>query len=74
MTARHFFKCCRLLVVLTEGGDLCSLNKESLLETCENGVQGVLFAGCRCSSTSADEDGTGSAAANEFTKAIKDAL
>lgn len=25
----HFLKCCRLLVVLTEGRDLCSLNRES---------------------------------------------
>ena len=42
----HFFKCCRLLVVLIEGSDLCSLNKESKPETCENGVQGVFFTGC----------------------------
>ena len=40
-----FFKCCRLLVVLTEDGDLCSLNRESLSKTCEIGVQGVSFAG-----------------------------
>lgn len=42
--------CCRFLTVFTEGGDLCLLNKESLPEICENGEQGVLFAGC--SSTS----------------------
>ena len=53
MTAWHFiFKCCRSLVVLIEGGDLCSSNKESLPETCENGVQGVLFAGRCCASMS----------------------
>ena len=40
-----FIKCCRLLGVFTEGGDLCSLNKESLPETWENGVQGVSSAG-----------------------------
>ena len=44
----HLFRCCRLLVVFTEGGDLCSLNKESLLETCEIGVQGVSSAGHSC--------------------------
>lgn len=34
-----------LLVVLTEGSDLCSMNRESLSKTCEIGVQGVSFAG-----------------------------
>ena len=44
----HLFRCCRLLVVFTEGGDLCSLNKESLPETCEIGVQGVSSTGYSC--------------------------
>ena len=44
----HLFRCCRLLVVFTEGGDLCSMNKESLPETCEIGVQGVSSAGHSC--------------------------
>ena len=50
----HFLKCCRLLVVLTEGRDLCCLNRESWSRTCENGVQGVPFAGHCCASTSPD--------------------
>lgn len=44
----HLFRCCRSLVVFTEGGDLCSVNKESLPETCEIGVQGVSSAGYSC--------------------------
>lgn len=42
---RAAFQVCRLLVVFIEGGDLCSLNREILPETCEIGVQGVSFAG-----------------------------
>ena len=42
---RAAFQVRRLLVVFTEGGDLCSLNRESLPGTCEIGVQGVSSAG-----------------------------
>jgi hypothetical protein len=47
-------KYCWLLVVLIEGRDFCSSNRENWSETCENGVQGVSFAGHRCVSTSSD--------------------
>ena len=45
VTARYFLSTGRLLVVLTEGRDFCSLNRENWSETCENGEQGVSFAG-----------------------------
>ena len=41
----QLFRCAGLLVVFTEDGDLCSLNKESLSGTCEIGVQGDSSAG-----------------------------
>ena len=43
----HLFRCYWSLVVFTDNRDLCSLNRESWLEICEIGKQGVSFAGCR---------------------------